>query len=42
MTAESLWTARKDWEFGQKKTPSRRLTLLAWRILVRAGADKNL
>jgi len=32
-TVESVWTAWKDWEFGQKKTPSRWLTLLAWRII---------
>jgi hypothetical protein len=39
-TLESVWTAWKDWEFGQKKTPSRWLTLLAWRIIrrVEAGA----
>lgn len=30
---ESIWTAWKDWEFGQKKEPSRWLTLMAWRIL---------
>ena len=34
-TVESVWTAWKDWEFGQKKTPSRWLTLLAWRIIRR-------
>jgi hypothetical protein len=34
-TLESIWTAWKDWEFGQKKEPSRWLTLLAWRILGR-------
>ncbi len=34
-TLESVWTAWKDWEFGQKKQPSRWLTLLAWRILQR-------
>ena len=34
-TLESTWTAWKDWEFGQKKTPSRWLTLLAWRIMAR-------
>jgi hypothetical protein len=34
-TLESVWTAWKDWEFGQKKTPSRWLTLLAWRISTR-------
>ncbi|MGE5530290.1 MAG: hypothetical protein ACM3X6_14280 [Patescibacteria group bacterium] len=32
-TVESAWTAWKDWEFGQKKEPSRWLTLLAWRII---------
>jgi hypothetical protein len=32
---ESTWTAWKDWEFGQKKEPSRWLTLLAWRIIRR-------
>jgi hypothetical protein len=34
-TLESVWTAWKDWEFGQKRTPSRWLTLLAWRIIAR-------
>jgi hypothetical protein len=34
-TPESIWTIYKDWEFGQKKAPSRWLTLLAWRILKR-------
>jgi hypothetical protein len=34
-TLESIWTAWKDWEFGQKKEPSRWLTLLAWRIFAR-------
>jgi hypothetical protein len=37
-TLESIWTAWKDWEFGQKKMPSRWLTLLAWRIMKRVGA----
>ncbi|MHC1770267.1 MAG: hypothetical protein AB9907_00785 [Flexilinea sp.] len=32
---ESVWTAWKDWEFGQKKEPSRWLTLLAWQIIKR-------
>ena len=36
-TLESIWTAWKDWEFGQKKVPSRWLTLLAWRIVGRVG-----
>ncbi len=31
-TLESVWTAWSDWEFGQKKAPSRWLTLAAWRI----------
>ncbi len=34
-TPESVWTAWKDWEFGQKKEPSRWLTFLAWRIVSR-------
>lgn len=34
-TLESVWAAWKDWEFGQKKTPSRWLTMLAWRIMER-------
>jgi hypothetical protein len=34
---ESAWTAWKDWEFGQKKQPSRWLTMAAWRILGRVG-----
>lgn len=37
-TPESVWTAWKDWEFGQKKAPSRWLTLAAWRILLRLEA----
>ncbi|PKN93715.1 MAG: hypothetical protein CVU44_07825 [Chloroflexi bacterium HGW-Chloroflexi-6] len=37
-TPESIWTAWKDWEFGQKKAPSRWLTFLAWRILQRIDA----
>jgi hypothetical protein len=37
-TSESVWAAWKDWEFGQKRTPSRWLTLLAWRIIGRVEA----
>ena len=37
-TPESVWAAWKDWEFGQKRTPSRWLTLLAWRIIGRVEA----
>lgn len=36
-TLESVWAAWKDWEFGQKKEPSRWLTLMTWRILKRVG-----
>jgi hypothetical protein len=32
---ESIWTAWKDWDFGQKKIPSRGLTLFVQRILKR-------
>ncbi len=32
-TLESVWTAWKEWEFGQKKEPSRWLTFTAWRII---------
>ena len=34
-TLESIWTVWKDWEFGQKKNPSRWLTLQAWIIIKR-------
>ena len=34
-TPESEWKAWKDWDFGQKKQPSRWLTFLALRILER-------
>ncbi len=37
-TAESVWTPWKDWEFGQKREPSRWLTFLAWRILNKIGS----
>jgi hypothetical protein len=40
-TLESIWTAWKDWEFGQKKAPSRWLTLLAWRIFARSQAPET-
>ncbi len=39
-TLESTWTAWKDWEFGQKKQPSRWLTLMAWRILRRQSQPR--
>jgi len=34
-TPESVWQAWKAWEFGQKKVPSRWLSLLAQRVLAR-------
>lgn len=34
-TIESVGTAWNNWEFGQKRVPSRWLTLLAWRVLNR-------
>ena len=36
-TCESVWKAWADWDFGQKRAPSRGATLLAWRILLRSG-----
>lgn len=36
-TAGSIWKAWDGWDFGQKKQPSPWITLLAWRILRRAG-----
>jgi len=37
-TLESVWMAWKDWEFGQKKVPSRWLTLLSIRVLGRQAS----
>jgi len=37
-TPESVWRAWGEWEFGQKRTPSRWLTLLARRTLRRVHA----
>ena len=34
-TAESVWRAWKDWDFGQKRKPSPWITLIAHRILMR-------
>ena len=36
---ESVWQPWSGWEFGQKKAPSRWVTLLAWRILRRVGGE---
>lgn len=36
-TAGSIWKAWDGWDFGQKKEPSPWITLLAWRVLRRAG-----
>jgi hypothetical protein len=41
-TPESVWRAWKEWDFGQKKQPSRWLTFLALRIFKRLGYDANL
>ena len=38
-TPESIWTAWKEWEFGQKKAPSRWITLIALRLLKRCGSQ---
>jgi len=38
-TPESVWTAWKDWEFGQKKAPSRWVTLVARRVMGRMRAE---
>jgi hypothetical protein len=35
---ESIWTVWKDWDFGQKKVPSKGLTLFVQRILKRTNA----
>jgi hypothetical protein len=40
-TPESVWTSWKDWEFGQKKQPSRWVTLLAWRIFKRVSPEAS-
>ena len=37
-TLESVWQAWKEWEFGQKKVPSRWLTLLSIRVLRRQAS----
>ena len=37
-TPESIWTAWKDWDFGQKKSPSPGLTFFVQRILKKASA----
>jgi len=36
-TAESVWTAWKDWDFGQKKLPSPTITFFVYRIDKRCG-----
>jgi hypothetical protein len=36
-TPESTWQVYRDWDFGQKKTPSPWLSLLTWRIFQRMG-----
>ena len=39
-TAESIWMDWKTWEFGQKKEPSRWITLVAQRVLKRSMFQK--
>jgi hypothetical protein len=39
-TPESVWQAWKEWEFGQKKLPSRWLTLIVQRALRRINGVK--
>lgn len=39
-TPESVWQAWQGWEFAQKRAPSRWVTLLAWRIMQRAGGNE--
>ena len=41
-TPESVWMAWKDWDFGQKKHPSRWLTLLVLRVLKRVEEGSGL
>jgi hypothetical protein len=38
-TPESVWTAWKGWDFGQKKIPSRGLTFFVERIVIRTHSD---
>jgi hypothetical protein len=41
-TAESIWIDWKTWEFGQKKEPSRWITLAAQRVLKRSMLQKAI
>ena len=41
-TPESVWTAWRTWEFGQKQAPSRWLSLLAWRIIERVKVAEHV
>jgi hypothetical protein len=36
---ESTWAAWKEWDFGQKKIPSRGLTFFVYRILKRVSEN---
>jgi len=38
--SESIWTKWKDWEFCQKKEPSRWVTLCVLRVLINCGRIK--
>jgi hypothetical protein len=38
---ESIWMAWKGWDFGQKREPSRWLTLLVCRMLERVSSPRE-
>jgi hypothetical protein len=40
-SAESVWRAWKDWDFGQKREPSKWITFLVYRILKRINSQKG-
>jgi hypothetical protein len=40
-TPESIWTAWKEWDFGQKKLPSPWLTFLMLRVMRRSNYLQN-
>ncbi|NOH01989.1 MAG: hypothetical protein HND47_08495 [Chloroflexi bacterium] len=39
---ESIWTVWKDWDFAQKKVPSRGLTFFVQRILKRSESERMM
>lgn len=40
-TPESIWKAWGEWDFGQKKAPSRWLTLVSWSVLRASAGGKQ-